>query len=60
MTALMTAREVAAMLNVRPQRVYELGIPHVQISHRSKRWDPNAVLAWIERNSQKGGRGKCE
>lgn len=60
MTVLMTAREVAAMLNVRPQRVYELGIPHVQISPRSKRWHPNAVQTWIERHSEKGGWGKCE
>jgi hypothetical protein len=60
MMALMTAREVAALLNVRPKRVYELGIPHVQISQRAKRWDRNAVLAWINQHSQKGGWPKCE
>lgn len=60
MAALMTAREVAAVLNVDPKRVYELGIPHVQISQRSKRWDPNVVQAWIDRRSQNGGWLKCE
>ena len=47
MEALMTAREVAELLNVRPKRVYELGIPCVRISPRSKRWDRTTVEAWI-------------
>jgi hypothetical protein len=36
---LMTATEVALRLNVRSaKRVYELPIPFVQLSERSKRW----------------------
>ena len=45
---LLTAAEVARWLNVKPKRVYELGIPTVRISERSLRWRPHDVTRWIE------------
>lgn len=45
--SLLTAREVGAILGVRPKRVYELGIPTVHISARQLRWRPSAVQQWI-------------
>ena len=44
---LLTAKEVALILGVRPKRVYELGIPTVRISARQLRWRPSAVQQWI-------------
>lgn len=44
---LLTVLQVARRLNVRPKRVYELGIPAVRISERSVRWRPAAVAQWI-------------
>ena len=48
---LMTAREVATLLKVRPKRVYELGIPYVKISGRAKRWERTTVCEWIKARS---------
>ena len=45
---LLTAAEVARWLNVKPKRVYELGVPAVRISERSLRWRPSEVARWIE------------
>jgi len=45
---LLTATEVAAVLGVRPKRVYELGIPCVRLSARSLRWERSALARWIE------------
>ncbi len=45
--SLLTAREVGAILGVRPKRVYELGIPTVRISARTLRWRPCDVVEWI-------------
>ena len=44
---LLTAKEVAVILGVRPKRVYELGIPTVRISARQLRWRPSALQQWI-------------
>lgn len=45
--ALLTATQVGHILNVRPKRVYELGIPCVRISERSLRWRRDDLEAWI-------------
>jgi predicted DNA-binding transcriptional regulator AlpA len=45
--SLLTAREVAGILRVRPKRVYELGIPTIRISPRSLRWRHSAVQQWL-------------
>jgi predicted DNA-binding transcriptional regulator AlpA len=45
---LLTAAEVAKIVNVPAKRVYELGIPVVRISQRSLRWRPSDVERWIE------------
>ena len=44
---LLTASEVGAMLKLRRNRVYQIGIPVVQISARSKRWRLSDVQSWI-------------
>jgi hypothetical protein len=48
---LMTAREVATLLKVGPKRVYELGIPYVKLSDRTKRWERTTVYEWIKARS---------
>ncbi len=45
--SLLTAKEVAVILGVRPKRVYELGIPAVRVSARTLRWRPCDVVEWI-------------
>jgi len=45
---LLTAEQVAAILGVRPKRVYELGIPCVHLSVRSLRYQRADVVSWIE------------
>ncbi len=44
---LLDAAAVAAVLGVRPKRVYELGIPCVRISTRCLRWRRAAVETWL-------------
>lgn len=45
--ALLNVEQVAAMLNVRRKRVYELGIPCVRLSPMTIRWCRSDVLAWV-------------
>ena len=49
---LLTAREVAALLGVKPKRVYELPIPFVQLSARSKRWRRSDVEQFVNSRRQ--------
>ena len=44
---LLTAKQVAEILNVRSKRVYELSIPSVRISERQVRWRLETVKRWI-------------
>lgn len=44
---LLTAEQVAAILGVRPKRVYELPLPQVRVSERTLRWCRSDVMAWI-------------
>jgi predicted DNA-binding transcriptional regulator AlpA len=46
--SLLTAKDVARILNVPLKRVYELGIPAVRLSARSLRWRLSDVQHWIE------------
>ena len=50
---LLTAKQVGAILGVRPKRVYELGIPTVRLSERSVRWQPESVAQWIREREMK-------
>jgi hypothetical protein len=46
---LLTAKQVAVRLNLNnSKRVYELSIPFVQLSERSKRWLEDDVETFIE------------
>lgn len=49
---LLTATDVAAMLGITRKRAYELPIPYVQISRRSKRWKRSDVEAFIASRRQ--------
>lgn len=44
---LLTAKELAPLLRVRPKRVYELSIPCVRLTRRSYRWRIRDVQAWM-------------
>jgi predicted DNA-binding transcriptional regulator AlpA len=45
--ALLNVDQVAAMLNVRRKRVYELGIPCARLSPMTIRWRRQDVLDWV-------------
>jgi len=51
---LLTAREVAVILNVRPKRVYEIGIPAVRLSARTLRWWLGDVMAFAQSRVEGG------
>lgn len=44
---LLTAEQVAEILKVPRDRVYQLPIPRVKISQRCVRWRPKRVREWI-------------
>lgn len=46
---LLTAEEVAEILQVPRKSVYELGIPRVRIGERRVRWRPADVREFIQR-----------
>ncbi len=52
MSSLWTVEEVAAFLNVRPLRIYELvygrQIPFTKIGLRQLRFDPAAIRQWLD------------
>ncbi len=50
---LLTAKDVAAILGVRPKRVYELGIPAVRISPKTLRWRFSAVEKWLSEREER-------
>ncbi len=49
---LITAKAAAEMLNVKPQRLYQLVredlIPHIKIGVRQLRFDPEDLKAWAK------------
>lgn len=45
---LLTAKQVAALLNVSLSSVYSLGIPTVKLSARRYRWKRDDVLALVD------------
>jgi hypothetical protein len=45
--AIMTRDEVAAWLKMRPRQAGRLGLPHVDLGRRTKRYLTTDVLAWL-------------
>jgi hypothetical protein len=45
----LTLQEVAAWLKVRPRQVLRLGIPCIDLGHKTKRFLAEDVRAWLER-----------
>lgn len=56
---LLTVREVSAILDLKPARIYELTrerkIPFVQIGERQYRYSESALLNWIENGGNQAG-----
>jgi len=46
--AILTAREVAAWLKIKPRQVQRLGIPCVDLGPKTKRYVARDVLAWLD------------
>ena len=44
---LLTATEVAQILNVRDKRVYQLNIPAIRLTPRTLRWRRSTVEQWL-------------
>ena len=60
MEKLKTAKEISELLNLNPQRIYELTrrdlLPHIQIADRQYRYSESAIQKWIdEGGTQKEG-----
>lgn len=46
---LLKANQVASLLNISRQRVYQLPIRQIRLATRSYRWDPQDVEDFIQR-----------
>lgn len=46
--AILTRNEVAAWLKVEPRQVERLGVPQLDLGHKTKRYLAREVLAWLE------------
>jgi predicted DNA-binding transcriptional regulator AlpA len=44
---LLTAAQVAKILGIRPKAVYDLNIPHIELSPRRNRWRLSDLNVWI-------------
>ena len=45
---IMTRQQVADLLQVRPRQLERLGIPVLDLGHKTKRYVANDVVAWID------------
>lgn len=50
--AVMTQEQVAEWLQVRPRQIERLGIPRLDLGHKTKRYLKHDVLAWLETQRQ--------
>jgi len=48
----MTQKQVAEWLQVRPRQIERLGIPRLDLGHKTKRYLRHDVLAWLETQRQ--------
>lgn len=46
--SILTRAEVAAWLKVKPRQVERLGVPHLDLGRKTKRYVARDVLAWLE------------
>lgn len=52
LSEIMTTEEVAAWLKVKPRQVGRLGIPQLDLGHRTKRYLVQDVAGWLEAQRQ--------
>ena len=52
----LTPKEVAAWLKVRPRQLGVLGVPHLDWGHKTKRYSAKDVQAWLEEQPRVKGR----
>ena len=48
----LTLQEVAAWLKIRPRQVLRLGIPCIDLGHKTKRFLAHDVRVWLERRRE--------
>jgi hypothetical protein len=53
---ILTRDEVAAWLKIKPRQVERLGIPCLNLGHKTKRYLVRDVLAWLEAQRHANGR----
>ena len=46
--AILTRKEVAAWLKVKPRQVEQLGVPCLDLAHKTKRYFAKDVFDWLE------------
>lgn len=52
----LTPKEVAAWLKVRPRQLGVLGVPHLDWGHKTKRYSAKDVQAWLDEQPRVKGR----
>jgi len=52
----LTPKEAAAWLKVRPRQLGVLGVPHLNWGHKTKRYSVNDVQAWLDEQPRVKGR----
>ena len=56
--AILTAREVAALLKIKPRQVERLGIACLDLGHKTKRYFARDVFTFLENKRNENGRRK--
>lgn len=51
---ILTAKEVAAWLKIKPRQVQRLGIPGIDLGRKTKRYMARDILEWLEVHRSKG------
>ncbi len=52
LAAVLTREQVAQFLQVRPRQLDRLGVPCLDLGHKTKRYLTEDVLAWLEEQRQ--------
>lgn len=51
--AILTTAEVAAWLRVHPRQVQRLGVPCLNLGHKTKRYRAADVIAWLAKQARR-------
>lgn len=58
--AVLTQKQVAEWLQVQPRQLKQLGVPCLDLGHKTKRYVVKDVLAWLDSQRQTASRGRSD